>query len=410
MGINTPAEAVIIAGLMHPQNEPYTVAEYKNMVGRAGRLGFSEEGFSFLLATTPHEEQAYWRDYVLAKPEDLTSRFLDAGTDIRSIIIRVLAALQRASKAGITAAEITDFLSASFGAHRARFANPNWKWSPAEIQLAIRELLGAGLLEGDIAGQVRLTPLGRFCGEAGVHVQSALRVIEAFRTIDPAKICDPTLLTLTQLTVELNEIYLPINTKSTDKEPNEWPRILRLQGVSGMALSHLQHQVDSTHDVTRRAKRAVVCLYWISGQPMADIEVAMTKFGGGTKDVAGAVRQVVSRTSDLLDVVGRIVGHVHPGVDFSKRLARLNVRLQVGVNSQMTEVARVIGGLIGRSEYMLLQQNELDAVEKIRAAKDDLLLKCFESDHAEKLITIRRLTAIQEEPEVVVPPLEPYKP
>ena len=44
MGVNTPAEAVVIAGLEHPGDppSPYSVAEYKNMVGRAGRLGFAE--------------------------------------------------------------------------------------------------------------------------------------------------------------------------------------------------------------------------------------------------------------------------------------------------------------------------------------------------------------------------------
>jgi replicative superfamily II helicase len=40
MGVNTPASSVVIAGLEHPsQNNPYSIAEYKNLVGRAGRLG-----------------------------------------------------------------------------------------------------------------------------------------------------------------------------------------------------------------------------------------------------------------------------------------------------------------------------------------------------------------------------------
>jgi hypothetical protein len=39
MGVNTPAEAVVIVGLMHPRDQPYPVAEYKNIVGWAGRLG-----------------------------------------------------------------------------------------------------------------------------------------------------------------------------------------------------------------------------------------------------------------------------------------------------------------------------------------------------------------------------------
>jgi len=51
MGVNTPAWSVVIAGLEHPDS-PYSVAEYKNMVGRAGRLGYTPKGKSFLVAAT----------------------------------------------------------------------------------------------------------------------------------------------------------------------------------------------------------------------------------------------------------------------------------------------------------------------------------------------------------------------
>src|SRR5207247_7196558 len=52
MGVNTPASAVVIVGLEHPGPQgpqPYSVAEYKNLVGRAGRLGYAERGASFLI-------------------------------------------------------------------------------------------------------------------------------------------------------------------------------------------------------------------------------------------------------------------------------------------------------------------------------------------------------------------------
>jgi replicative superfamily II helicase len=47
--ITAPASSVIIAGLDHPGEEPYSVAEYKNLVGRAGRLGYTGKG-TFILA------------------------------------------------------------------------------------------------------------------------------------------------------------------------------------------------------------------------------------------------------------------------------------------------------------------------------------------------------------------------
>jgi len=78
MGVNTPASAVVIVGLEHPGPKPYSVAEYKNLVGRAGRLGYAERGTSYLIATSPHEEHQYWQHYISAAPEDLVSRFLDA--------------------------------------------------------------------------------------------------------------------------------------------------------------------------------------------------------------------------------------------------------------------------------------------------------------------------------------------
>ena len=106
MGVNTPASAVVVVGLEHPQAKPYSVAEYKNIVGRAGRLGYAERGESLLIATSLHEENQYWNHYVSAMPENLISRFLVA--DLRTLIIRVLLATGRAG-GGVSADEIVEF-------------------------------------------------------------------------------------------------------------------------------------------------------------------------------------------------------------------------------------------------------------------------------------------------------------
>jgi superfamily II DNA/RNA helicase len=131
MGVNTPAEAVVVAGLMHPGDKPYTVAEYKNIVGRAGRLGYSDRGTSYLLALDPREEHTGWNKYVKGSPEDLRSRFVADGTDPRTLILRVLAAARNASVKGIPAAAVIDFLEGSFGAYQKRLATENWSWDRA---------------------------------------------------------------------------------------------------------------------------------------------------------------------------------------------------------------------------------------------------------------------------------------
>ena len=56
-GINTPASTVILAEneFLGQDSRPFTIAEYKNMAGRAGRLGYSEIGKAIILADTPVE-------------------------------------------------------------------------------------------------------------------------------------------------------------------------------------------------------------------------------------------------------------------------------------------------------------------------------------------------------------------
>lgn len=76
-GINTPASTVILAEqeFLGEDGRPFTIAEYKNMAGRAGRLGFNEIGKAILLADTSMERARLFQRYVLGTPEDVRSSF-----------------------------------------------------------------------------------------------------------------------------------------------------------------------------------------------------------------------------------------------------------------------------------------------------------------------------------------------
>ena len=140
MGVNTPASTVIIAGLEHPGEEPYSVAEYKDLVGRAGRLGYAEKGTSYLLGLDPRTEHDFWNRYVTGSPEDLKSRFLDNVTDARSLIVRVLVAARRSAKENATGEEIVAFLEASFGAFQASRDQAGWQWNRRDLFAALADL------------------------------------------------------------------------------------------------------------------------------------------------------------------------------------------------------------------------------------------------------------------------------
>jgi helicase len=93
--------------------------------------------------------------------------------------------------------------------------------------------------------------------------------------------------------------------QSCMKEPQHWLQQLRNQGVSHFILSHLGRNVTEAGQDTARTKKAVVCLYYVSGMGMEEIERAISQFGGAFDGSAGPIRSVTSRTCDVLSMIAR---------------------------------------------------------------------------------------------------------
>lgn len=386
MGVNTPAEAVIIAGLTHPGNKPYSVAEYKNIIGRAGRLGFSKKGTSYVIVQDGNEEYQVWRNYVMGSPEDLNSRFLDLNTDPRSLIVRVLVAAERSGQ-GLPAQEIIEFLEQSFGVFQQKQINQQWAWDEDALKNALAGLVENDLIIIDQNGLYHLTQLGRLSGEAGIEVESIVRFVRALKSVDPAHINDPTLIAVTQVSVELDNILFPINRKSTQKEPQVWVSEIRNQGVPESILSSLRYSIKEESQSTLRAKKTAACLLWITDKPLIDMEDVLTQFGGKLDGAAGPIRSVVSRTCDILPVVARVVEILYPGTDLDQRSSRLLVRLELGVPGNILGIATRLGKKLTRGDYLRLLSNNICTMEALENTDQNKLLECLGRDK-EKLLEI----------------------
>lgn len=411
MGINTPAEAVVVAGLTHPGDEPYSVAEYKNMVGRAGRLGHAARGTSFLVAMNGSEESYFWTRYVMGTPEDLKSRFLADGTDPRSVILRVLVATQSAARTtdGMTSDEIANFLENSFGAFQRRLQNPQWNWDRAGIVAAVDSLQRHGLLERDAENKWRVTPLGRFPGESGVEVETVIRVVGALRGVREADITDPTLIAVTQLCKELDDVLFPINRKSKNKEPQTWFGELSRQGIPGSVTGAMRYHVRNPVEATLRAKKAVACLLWMTDRPLNEIESIMTQFGGRFDGAAGPIRSLRSRTSDLLPVVANIAQVLHPELELEERTRRLLVRLELGIPAPLVEIGRYAGSRLNRADYLVLLRSGHSTAVSIARATDQTLLELLNGDRT-KLAVLKGAAwkqMAEPSPRDVPPPILP---
>ncbi len=391
MGVNTPANSVIIAGLEHPGPVPvpYTVAEYKNLVGRAGRLGYADMGTSYLMAINPREEDYLWRRYVVGKPEDLTSRFISNGTDPRSLIVRVLVALPRSAASGVSSEDIVSFLESSFGAFLAGGKQDGWRWSHEDLMRALENLERHRLIEKRADGLYALAPLGRLAGESATEVASVVRLVGALASLPPSQITDPVLLTVVQNTVELDEVNFPINRRSIHKEPHTWPSLLGQQGIHWDVIGNLNTEPVDQHSATLRAKKAMATLLFVSGQAMSDIEVTMGQHGGAFGGSAGPIRSVSSRAADLIGVAARVAEILHPQLDLSERVQKLAVRLTYGVPGTVVDLAREAGGNLTRGEYCALVEARLEVVAAIESASDADILRVLDQDD-EKLSIVRK--------------------
>lgn len=379
MGVNTPAEVVVVAGLMHPGGKPYSVAEYKNIIGRAGRLGFSTRGTSYTVALNTHEEHHIWNTYVLGLPENLHSKFLADNTDPRSLIVRVLTAADRTGQ-GLSSKDIIEFLEESFGVFQKKIADSSWTWSEKNLTQALNDIHSNRLVEQDKDGNYHLTPLGRLAGQSGVEVESIIRIVNALSGINPANINDPALIALSQISVELDQVLFPINKRSTQKEPQIWAGEVAKQGVPSQITSAMQRSIQEEAQATLRAKKTVASLLWITDKPLNEIENAMTQFGGKFNGAAGQIRGVAARTCDVLPTVARIVEILFPNIDLSNRASRLLVRLELGIPGSLVELGFRIGRIFNRGDYLNLLKVGVDTVEQFENAGKEKLLACLGND------------------------------
>jgi helicase len=368
MGVNTPASTVVVVETQWWDGTPYTVAEYKNMVGRAGRLGFTERGRSAIIASDPRTEYLSWERYVMGTPEDLRSRFLD--TDPRALILRTLATAGRAGgTSGMTEQELTIFLENSWGVFQRRAERSEWAWDPNELRRCLGQLEQLQMVQRDEEEKLSLLPLGRFAGEAGVAIETIVRLAGLARRV-PSLADDRSLLALVQLTAELDELFLPVNSRGWRKEASAWYGELSRLGVAPAVLDALRRHGDHLL-VTRRAKRALGCVLWIEGVPRQRMEALLMRHHRDNA-IAGPVQGTVNRTIDLLPTVLRVLEFIHE-TDLTETEASLLLRLQLGIPATLVDLGVLFGGRLSRAQYLALQDAGLTTPESLDAADNETL-------------------------------------
>jgi helicase len=135
-------------------------------------------------------------------------------------------------------------------------------------------------------------------------------------------------------------------------------------------------------------KRRTACLYYISGMGMEEIERAMSQFGGAFDGSAGPIRSVTSRTCDVLTMIGRIAELLHPTLVLEQRIAKLVLRLDLGIQGAVVDLARYAERSLDRADYRRLCDAKMTDRDTLAAADDNDLLPLIGNERR-KLAVLR---------------------
>ncbi|HVF60963.1 MAG TPA: DEAD/DEAH box helicase [Thermoanaerobaculia bacterium] len=375
-GINTPADTVILAEMVFrgEVDQPFTVSEYKNMAGRAGRLGYTTAGKSIILAEHSIERDRYFDRYVLGSPERLTSSFNP--DQIETWIVRLLAQIKQVPRS-----EVAALLSHTYGGYLATRRDPSWQSGiRLRVDQLLAQLLSLGLVEEE-EGAIGLTLLGKACGNSALSFRSVLRLVEALRALPPERISPVTLMGLTQSLSEA-DAYTPLAKKGT--RDRVWPgRIAQHYGQEIVRL--LQRGAGDEFVYFSRAKRASILWSWIQGVAVSEIEDSHTVNPFFPIEY-GNVRAYADTTRYLLRSVGNIANLIRPADE--SVLDTLLKQLEFG----LPDVALPLLELpiqLTRGEYLGLWQRGLSTPQAVLETAEEVLVPLLAQQSRARLNILR---------------------
>ncbi|MDD5043702.1 MAG: caspase family protein [Patescibacteria group bacterium] len=381
-GINTPASTVIIAEqeFLGEDGRNFTVAEYKNMAGRAGRVGFHEEGKSIIYAKTSYDRERLFNSYVVGELEKLTSSF--DPNHIETWIIRLLAQINQIPKN-----EIPRLLANTYGGYLATKANPNWH---AEINQRVTDLLGQ-MIQLQLIEQegllVQLTLLGRACGRSALSFPSAMRLVEMLKKEDPKKLNAEGLMILIQALPDLDRIYTPVMKRGTKESSRQQEAV---QKYGSDRVRALQNFVPDQFSYYARCKRAAILFDWIHGAPVETIETNYSTTPYQGKIGYGDIIKFADGTRFYLRSAYEISNVMFLGGGLSEEeMEKLLKQLEVGIPTEALDLLEA-GLNLERGEYLVLFKEGIISSTELLKITEENAIKIFGPSSLERWKTAKQ--------------------
>jgi helicase len=375
-GINTPASTVIIVEHDFPwEGTILSVAEVKNMAGRAGRLGFRETGTAIILAESSFEREQLFNNYILTNPEPLTSSFRE--DEVGTWVLHLLAQIQ-----GIKEDELIGVISNTYGGYLNNLNDPGWQ-KRTELQLSelLPRLIENGLLEHD-ENLLRLTLLGKACGSSSLTLESSLQLIEMLRAMIPTGISAEKLMVLIQALPELDNQYTPLFKKGSKE--SKWTSQVSIRFGSN-TIQVLQRHAKDLMAYYARAKRVCILDDWIKGISTNEMEkrYSINPYQGSL--AAGDIRSIADTTRFYLRSASQIISLLAPA-EFPDLtvIETLLKQLETGLPLKALDLLN-LPITLGRGEYLALVGNNILTVSSFWGMTSDQITAILGFERAKQL-------------------------
>lgn len=184
-GVNLPSRSVIIRDYTRWTNQgqqAIPVFDYEQMSGRAGRPGYDDVGYSYLIGKSLDEAFNLKEHYVYGEIEATNSKLLENKDAVyRQIIAQIASGLSK------TPEEIQEFFNETFYGYQmcnneylSVFSADSMEY---DINQALEFLMAHGLIRPTPEG-LKTTPLGNLVARTNYSVETAVRLKEYLNTLD----------------------------------------------------------------------------------------------------------------------------------------------------------------------------------------------------------------------------------
>ncbi len=359
-GVNLPSKNVVIRDYTRWTSQgpqPIPVFDYEQMSGRAGRPGYDDEGYSYLIAKSVDEAYNLKDHYIYGEIEATNSKLLENKDAVyRQIISQV------ASRLSKTPEEVQNFFKETFYGFQmcnneilSVYTADSMEY---EINEALEFLIHHGMIKPTPEG-LKTTPLGTLISRTNYSVETAVRLKE-YTTRH-------TQLDIYSLIYEISKTpdIIPVSFKGRkSKEPVRDK--LNTKGVFVV-------------EVGNKEATAATLMEWIDEHTEYEIENAFNVYAASTRRTAYDASLLVKfykEMCEILDIYG-----------YTQELELLTARLYYGVKEELIPLvvgvkrlgrkrARELVKVFG-TDLSNVSENELIRVEGIGPKIAESIIKKY---------------------------------